>query len=139
MSKIILYVEDEENDVLLAEIAFARAHIEDSLVIARDGVQAIEYLGGTGSFTDHQAHPAPCLVLLDLRLPHKSGFEVLEWIRQQPEFQSLPVIIYTSSGADSDRERARKLGATDYLVKPSGIGEMTRVAAMIKQRWLDRG
>ncbi|MHC1769517.1 MAG: response regulator [Verrucomicrobiia bacterium] len=131
MSDVILYIEDEENDVLLAEIAFRRAQIAHRIAVVRDGLQAIDYLAGHGKFADREAHPLPRLVLLDLKLPHKSGFEVLEWIRNQKSLQSLPVVIYTSSGAPSDRERATKLGASDYRVKPSRMSEMTEMAASL--------
>jgi CheY-like chemotaxis protein len=137
MMDIVLYVEDEENDVLLAEIAFRRALIEQKLVVARDGQQAIDYLAGKGPFADRGAHPLPRMVLLDLKLPQKSGFEVLRWIREQPALQSLPVVIYTSSGAKSDRDQAHEFGATEYLVKPSRMADMTELAASIKSRWLE--
>lgn len=131
MSDVILYIEDEDNDVLLAEIAFRRAQIAHRITVVRDGLQAIDYLAGHGRFADREAHPLPRLVLLDLKLPHKSGFEVLEWIRNQKSLQSLPVVVYTSSGAPSDRERASKLGVSDYRVKPSRISEMTEMAASL--------
>lgn len=136
MNHVVLYVEDEENDVLLAEIAFKRAQSDHELMVVGDGLQAIDYLLGVGRFADRDANPFPSLVLLDLKLPHKSGFEVLEWIRQQSEFRSLPVVVYTSSGAKSDRDKARELGASDYCVKPSRISEMTQLAALILKRWI---
>ena len=74
-----------------------RAGLTNPVHVAVDGAQAIAYLAGNGPFADRNQHPLPALVLLDLNLPKKSGFDVLSWIRQQPQFSSLPVVIYTSS------------------------------------------
>jgi CheY-like chemotaxis protein len=92
----ILYVEDEKSDVLLLRVAFTRAGLLNPVHIAMDGAEAIDYLVGNRPFADRNQHPLPALVLLDLNLPKKSGFQVLSWIRQQPQFASLPVVIYTA-------------------------------------------
>ena len=120
----ILYVEDEESDALLMRLAVKRAGVPNPLRIATDGVQAIDYLTGTGAFADRNQHPLPCVVLLDLKLPRKSGFEVLAWIRQQPKFAGLPVIVYTSSSNSADQDKARELGVADYVVKKSDVNSI---------------
>jgi CheY-like chemotaxis protein len=132
----ILYVEDEENDVFLLRLAFTRARLTHPVHNAVDGAEAIDYLAGAGPFADRTRHPLPSLVLLDLNLPKKSGFEVLEWVRQQPQFASLPIVIYTSSVALVDRDRAGLLGATDYLVKRSDVNEIAELARSLAERWL---
>ena len=83
-----------------------------------DGDEAIQYLSGTGEFSDRTRYPLPCLLLLDLNLPRQSGLEVLEWVRSQPSLQSMPVVILTSSSQDRDIGSAYSLGANGYLVKP---------------------
>jgi CheY-like chemotaxis protein len=135
-SPAILYVEDEESDVLLLRLAFQRAGLSNPLIRAADGAAAIDYLAGNGPFADREQHPLPALVLLDLNLPCKSGPEVLEWLRRQPHFARLPVVVYTSSDRDMDRAKARRLGATDYLVKKSNVNEMASVARGLVQRWI---
>jgi len=117
----ILLVEDDSNDVLLLQRAFRRAGLMHALQIVTDGDQAVSYLNGDGEFADRQAHPLPALVLLDLKLPRRSGLEVLEWLRNQPEnLKALPVIVLTSSRLSEDVDRAYGLGANSYMAKPSG-------------------
>jgi CheY-like chemotaxis protein len=132
----MLYVEDEKSDVLLLRVAFASAHLTNPVHIAVDGAEAIDYLAGNGPFADRNLHPLPALVLLDLNLPKKSGFEVLNWIRQQPEFYSLPVVIYTSSVGLIDQDTARMFGATDYFVKRSGVSHIAELVRRLAERWL---
>jgi CheY-like chemotaxis protein len=132
----ILYVEDEEGDVLLLRLALTRARLPNPIHTVADGAKAIDYLAGNGPFADRSRHPLPALVLLDLNLPKKSGFEVLAWVRQQPEFSSLPVVIYTSSVGLIDKGAARLLGATDFFVKRSGVGQITELLRSLAKRWL---
>jgi CheY-like chemotaxis protein len=132
----ILYVEDEEDDVMLLRIAFKHAQIERPLTIAADGREALNYLLGIGRFANRAQYPFPCLVLLDLNLPQLGGFEVLQRIRQEAQLAALPVVIFSSSEKGSDRARARELGATDYIPKPSRMELLTEFAAMLKSRWL---
>jgi len=132
----ILYVEDEEIDVLLVQLAFERASLPNPVKIAVNGVEAIDYLAGNGPFADRQQFPLPSLVLLDLNLPMKSGFEVLEWARQQPQFAGLPIILYTSSNRETDREKARQLGASDYILKCAAVKEIAELARGLAERWL---
>jgi len=135
----VLYVEDEEDDVMLIRIAFKHAQIERPLAIAPDGREAIHYLLGTGRFSNRTLYPFPCLVLLDLNLPQLGGFEVLQRIRQEAHLATLPVIVFSSSEKVSDRARARELGATDYVPKPSRMERLTEFAVMLKTRWLSDG
>jgi CheY-like chemotaxis protein len=132
----VLYVEDEENDVLFMQMAFAEAGIRHPLQIATNGQEAISYLSGTGGFTDRRQFPLPGLVLLDLNLPRVSGFKVLDWIRHQRQFSTLPVVVYTSSDQPTDQERARQLQATDFVVKRSTLTEVAVVVAEVVARYL---
>ena len=123
----ILYAEDEKNDIFFLEHAFQSPASPYSLNAVPDGEQAIDYLAGKGRFADRARHPFPALVLLDINMPKKSGLEVLKWIRQQPSFKSLSVVMLTSSPRPEDMEHARLLGADDYLIKPSDPLETRRV------------
>jgi CheY-like chemotaxis protein len=122
----VLYVEDEEDDIFFMRRAFAKAGCADAFHAVKDGKRAITYLSG-----ENGECPSPQVILLDLNLPLVSGFEVLEWIRRQPHFQSLPVIIFSSSGRPEDRSRAEALGANDYLLKPASAEDFVSVASDI--------
>ena len=132
----VLYVEDEADDVLFMQVAFRRAALPADLRAVEDGLRAIGYLAGEGRYGDRGRHPLPTLILLDLNLPLRSGFEVLQWLREQPAFAQLRVIIFSSSGRPEDRTRAQELGVTDYVLKPSSGLEFEQVARQIKERWL---
>lgn len=132
----ILVVEDEETDAVLLSLAFKRAGVRNPVHFTVDGAAALDYLAGQGPYANRTQYPLPALVLLDLKLPRKSGFEVLEWARQQPQFTALPIVIYTSSHLGTDRDRARQLGATDYVVKPANVTAMAQLAIELTQRWL---
>lgn len=127
----ILLVEDESNDALLLERAFRRANLSPNLKVVTDGEQAVEYLEGKGKFSDRAEFPIPSLLLLDLKLPRRSGLEVLEWIRQQDTFKEMPVIVLTSSRHTADIDKAYDLGATSYMAKPEG--NFDELAEMVKK------
>lgn len=132
----VLYVEDEDSDVLLLRLAFEIAGLDALLISAGDGQEAICYLAGEGRFADRICHPLPNLILLDLNLPRQSGFDVLEWIRRQNHFISLPVIVYTSSLNAEDCAKAQRLGANDYVVKFSDVKEIAEFVRNVTSRWL---
>jgi len=132
----ILYAEDEENDAFFLKRAFKQASISHPLVVVSDGQEAIDYCSGGGRYTNRQEHPLPCLLLLDLNMPRKSGLEVLEWIRRDHAIRTLPVIILTSSLQDSDIHRAYIHGANAYLAKPSQPDGLLAVAQSVKDFWL---
>jgi len=137
MSNTILLVEDEENDVFFLKHAFEEVGILNPLQVAQDGKEAMDYLSGHGEYADRERFPLPCLILLDLKLPRVMGFEVLQWIREQPSLKALVVIILTSSRLEPDIEKAYKSGANAYLVKPSTPTELRAIATGIKQFWLE--
>jgi CheY-like chemotaxis protein len=132
----ILYAEDEPSDIFFLERAFKVTQLPHLLKAVADGQAALEYLAGNGIFADRELNPLPCLVLLDINMPKKSGFEVLEWIRRQPGLRSLPVLMLTSSSHDADRETAYRLGADDFLLKPSDPLKLDEVVKLIHTRWL---
>lgn len=132
----VLYVEDDDNDVLFMQKAYQQAALGPALKIASDGQEAIGYLSGCGPFADREQNPLPCLVLLDLNLPFKTGFEVLAWIRLQEQFKTLPVIIYSASAQQQDRQRAADMGANEYCVKPVDRRQIVELLKRISERWL---
>jgi CheY-like chemotaxis protein len=132
----ILQVDDDRNDWFFLEHAFRSVGITYPLQIARDGQEAIDYLSGTTEFADRRRFPLPCLVLLDLKMPRKDGFEVLAWIRKHSDLGRLTVIMFSSSRHEHDIDRAYGLGANSFLVKPSKLQERLELANHIKGYWL---
>ena len=135
MKKTILQVEDDPNDVFLFEHALRKVGVTNSIQVASDGQQAIDYLAGVGKYADRKAHPLPCLVLLDLKLPHVLGLDVLKWIREQPGAATV-VLIMSASPDEADVAAAYRLGANGYLVKPSEASKRQDMARAIKDFWL---
>ena len=117
----ILHVEDDPNDTLLLEHACKKAGVIFDLQAVSDGDQAIAYLRGINDFSDRMKHPMPKLILLDLKMPRVSGFDVLTWLRSDESLKCVPVVVLTSSNHDADVKRAYDLGAKSYLVKPVGF------------------
>ena len=133
---IVLYVEDEESDRFLVQRAFVKEGLGPSLRMVNDGQAAIDYLSGVGVYADREEYPPPGVVLLDLNLPEVHGFEVLKWIRSQSSHRDLPVVVFTSSARDEDRDQARVLGATEFMQKPGLPPLFQEVARKLYEGWL---
>lgn len=131
----ILHVEDDPNDALLFQHACQKAGLAFNLQPVSDGDQAIAYLRGADPFNDRLRHPFPQLILLDLKMPRLSGFDVLSWLRGDDVAKNVPVIVLTSSNHESDIRRAYDLGASSYLVKPVGFDALVEVARTIHSYW----
>src|SRR6266545_4197865 len=114
----ILLADDDANGAFLTTRAFKQAGVVQPMVVVQDGNAAVDYLAGTGQYADRRAHPPPCLLLLDQKLPGRSGLEVLEWVRTKSAVVTLPVLLLSASGFDGDVRTAYLLGANGYLVKP---------------------
>jgi CheY-like chemotaxis protein len=136
MTKTILHVEDEENDVLLFKHALSKAGVENPVHVAHNGREAIEYFEGEGKFSNRDEFPLPHVILLDLKLPLVPGVEVLKWIRENGP-PAVPVVVLTSSENEADIEAAYRLGANGYVVKPNEVGKLVDVAKAIKSFWLN--
>ena len=116
--KVILLVDDDPNDVELTLRAFRNNPLGNTIVVARDGLEALDYLHGTGAYAGRDPDQLPQLVLLDLNLPAIDGLEVLRRIRAEERFRRLPIVILTSSNEDSDKLAGYGLGANSYVRKP---------------------
>lgn len=132
----ILLVEDDPNDVLLITRAFERANIVNPIAVVRNGEDAVDYLDGKGQFVDRDDHPFPVVVILDLKLPRKSGLEVLEWMKSKRELKRLPVVVLTSSGQARDINQAYDLGVNSYLVKPVTFDALIELVKNLGLYWL---
>lgn len=130
---VILLVDDNPHDVVLIRLAFQRAGIADAIQLVGDGAEAMRYVRGEGKYGDRQHHPLPTLILLDLKMPQTSGFEVLRWIREQPGLENVVVIVMSGSKYDQDIERAYALGANSYLVKPMRFEETVKMMEALKE------
>jgi CheY-like chemotaxis protein len=131
----VLYVEDEENDVVLLRHAWKRAGLSNPLEIVQDGEEALDYLGGRGRYADREKYPMPCLVLLDLKLPKVPGLEVLKWIREQPSFHTLQVVVLSSSNHPADIHNAHALRANAFLTKPPNTQGLEEMAGDLADFW----
>ena len=136
MNKPILLVEDDENDIFFMERGMKEAGITHPVQVARDGQEAVDYLGGAGEYADRRRFPLPCLVLLDLKLPRKMGLEVLKWIRGQPELETMIVIILSSSKLAPDITMAYRMGANSYLVK-CPVDKLSQLLVRVREYWLE--
>jgi CheY-like chemotaxis protein len=134
--QVILIVEDDPNDLLLIQRAFGKARILNPLQSVGNGDDAVAYLAGEGAYADREQHPFPVLVLLDLKLPRRSGLEVLQWIRAQAGLKRLPVVVLTSSKEATDVNQAYDLGANSYLVKPVGFDSLLELVKSLEVYWL---
>ncbi len=132
----ILQVEDDENDVFMLQHVFNQTGIACPLRVVRNGQEAMDYLSGRGLFEDREKYPLPCLMLLDLKLPVRTGFEVLQWIRNDPVFKNLVVVVFSSSEIISDVRRAYEAGANSYVVKPFELSKAIELGQLLKGWWL---
>jgi CheY-like chemotaxis protein len=136
-SRLILLVEDNPDDVELTLRALRKNHISTDVAVARDGVEALEYLLGAGDPQQQNARKQPALVLLDLKLPKIDGLEVLRRIRGHESTRLLPVVILTLSNEEQDISEAYRLGANSYLRKPVDFDSFNEVLIQIGRYWLD--
>ena len=122
--KTILLAEDDPDDAEIFQLMFRRATLPHELHVVADGQQAINWLAGCGAYVERTRFPMPSHLILDLKLPIKNGFEVLQWVRTQKHLQELPVIMLTSSDDRMDVKKAYDLGVTTYFVKTPHLQEV---------------
>jgi len=134
--RCLLLVEDNEDDVVLMKRALREAGVTNPLFVVEDGQEAVDYLGGAGVFSNRARYPLPALIFLDLKLPLKSGHDVLAWIRGQAPLRCTTVVVLTSSDEPSDIATSYDLGANSYLVKPPTAEQLLDMAKAFKWYWL---
>ena len=135
-NKIILLVEDNPDDVELTLRAFKKNNISNKVIVAKDGVEALDYLFGKGMYAGRDMKDMPVVTLLDLKLPKIDGLEVLKTIRQNELTKLLPVVILTSSIQEEDVINGYKLGANSYVRKPIDFKEFVEAIKLLGLYWL---
>jgi CheY-like chemotaxis protein len=131
----VLLVEDDLNDIFLVKRAFKMAHLENPLQVVTDGEEATHYLSGRGKYADRHLYPLPRLIVMDIKMPRMSGFDVLEWIKKDGALRRIPVIIVSSSDRPQDINQAYELGANAYMVKPVSFRAVERLFESITHYW----
>jgi CheY-like chemotaxis protein len=135
-NKIILLVEDNPDDEELTRMALKENNITNTVVVARDGVEAVDYLFSTGSHAGSDPSSLPALILLDLKLPKMDGLEVLQRIRDNERTKLLPVVILTSSKEEQDIVASYKLGCNSYVRKPVDFSQFVEATRQLGMYWL---
>ena len=132
----VLLVEDDPDDVMNVERAFRKAKLPNPLKVVTDGDAAVAYLSADPPYDDRIRYPLPILVLLDLKLPRRSGLEVLAWMRSQPDLKRLPVVILTSSTERNEVNSAYDQYANSYLVKPVAFDALLELVENVNMYWI---
>ncbi len=135
-SKVILLVEDNPDDVALTMRAFKRSHLMNPLVVARDGVEALDFVFARGAYAHRADTPLPTLAILDLKLPRLDGLGVLKALRADPRTALLPTVILTSSKEEQDIVAGYKFGANSYVRKPVDFAEFVEAVKVLGIYWL---
>src|SRR6266480_399402 len=132
----VLLVEDDLNDIFLVKRAFKMAQLQNPLQVVTDGQEAILYLRGDGKYADRETHPLPKLIVMDIKMPRRTGFEVLEWVKGNGRpLRRIPIVIVSSSNNPHDINRAYELGANAYMVKPVNFKEVEHLFESITHYW----
>jgi two-component system, response regulator len=134
--KMILLVEDSADDEELTTRALRQAKIANEIVVARDGAEALDFLFGEGAYAGRDVSRTPAVVLLDLKLPKRSGLDVLDRLRADPRTRLVPVVILTSSSEEEDMLKSYQLGANSYVRKPVDFGQFALAVSQLGVYWL---
>jgi CheY-like chemotaxis protein len=132
---VVLLAEDDENDIMLFTRAIKSVGMAYEINSVRDGQNAIDYLQRTGPYEDKKKFPFPRFLILDLKMPRKSGFEVLEWLQEHPECKVIPTIVFSSSKIAEDIKRVYQLGANSYFTKPNDYEELKTIFRLMLGYW----
>jgi CheY-like chemotaxis protein len=132
---VMLVAEDDPADADLLRIAMRRAGITNRMFFVRDGEQAIDYLKGHGEFADREKYPFPKVLLTDLKMPRRTGLELLDWLQQHPECKVLPTVLMSGSALPNDIQKAYRFGAKSYFTKPASLDELTELMKVLNEYW----
>ncbi|MBE9068803.1 response regulator [Leptolyngbya cf. ectocarpi LEGE 11479] len=134
--KVILLVEDNPDDEALTIRALNRHHISNEVIVAHDGVEALDYLFGTGLYADRDIDYQPAVILLDLKLPRLNGLDVLRHLRQDERTKLLPVVVLTTSNEEQDLLDSYNLGCNSYIRKPVDFLQFSEAIRQLGMYWL---
>jgi CheY-like chemotaxis protein len=134
--RVILVADDSADDRLLVGEALAQAGVCCRVEMVADGQKALDYVRGAGEYQDRQRYPVPEVLLLDLKMPVKDGFQTLEEVKADDHWRLLPVVIFSASSLPADIEKAYRLGANAYLAKPSSLAELVTLMRTVVEFWL---
>lgn len=132
---LVLIAEDNPDDALLLRRAIDKAGVTAHVKIVADGEEMLLYLQGRGAYANRNTCPPPSIIILDLKMPRRSGLEVLQWISENPEVAVVPTIVLSASNLEKDVRAAYDLGANTYFVKPSTFDELVETMRMLEKYW----
>lgn len=135
--KVVLVLEDDENDRFFLERAFKDNNFDGQLIFLENGQAGIDYVSGAGPYGDRKEHPLPDIVIADLKMPRVGGIEFLRWMKERADFKSIPVIMLSASGQERDVKDAYCHGANAYLMKPSQPSERRELVRHLLDFWSD--
>ncbi len=135
MDHVYLIAEDDQDTQLLIRRAFKQADLATPIFFTPDGLHTIDYLAGRGNYADRTLFPMPVILLLDLKMPFRDGFDVLRWIDTQPQLRKLVVIMFSGSSLERDVEEAFNLGVNSFVMKPVSFSELLQVIMAIHHYW----
>jgi CheY-like chemotaxis protein len=132
----ILLADDSEDDEILFRRAVRLSGLANPVIVVRDGDATVEYLKGEGAYADRKKYPLPKVLMLDLKMPRKNGFDVLHWVKEQPQLKEMLVVVLTSSERPEDLERSENLGADSIMAKPCQPQDLNKLAEEFPGHWI---
>ena len=138
MPNAILLVDDSPDDVELTMRSFRQHHLENRTVVASDGVEALDYIFGTGSHAGRDTTKLPKIVLLDMKMPRMNGIDVLKKLRSEEKTKTLPVVMFTTSDEEKDISDCYEHGCNSYVQKPVDVGQFMKASAEVGLYWTAR-
>ena len=132
----ILLADDSEDDEILFRRAVRLSGLANPVIVVRDGDATIEYLKGEGAYIDREKYPLPKVLMLDLKMPKKNGFDVLHWVKAQPQLKDMLVVVLTCSERPEDLQRSETLGADSVMAKPCQARDLNKLAQEFPGYWI---
>ncbi len=134
---VLLMADDDEDDCLLVSAAVREVFKSENFQCLPDGDELLDYLLRRGTYADPERFPAPDLILLDLNMPRKNGFDTLKEIKEHPELKAIPIVVFSTSTEPEQIELCYKLGANSYIAKPVTFGDLVQIVKCLAQYWFE--